>query len=76
MTPTFLNIIVLAGTEITNQGTAEGYSQVWLRGEGPRAHVHEGIRRADGSGWVAIGETLPEENTSLKSQVISNNSLF
>ena len=33
-----------------------------MRGEGPLGHVHEGIRLADKSGWVAIGEGLPEEN--------------
>ena len=39
------------------------YQQVWLRGdpEGPSAHVHEGVRLADKSGWVAIGELLPDE---------------
>ena len=38
------------------------YSQVWLRGdsEGPSAHVHEGVRLADKSGWVAVGELLPD----------------
>ena len=43
-------------------GTA--YRQVWLRGdtEGPAAHVHEGLRLADGSGWVAVGGSLPAEN--------------
>ena len=40
-----------------------GYQQAWLRGdpEGPTAHVHEGVRLADKSGWVAIGELLPDE---------------
>ena len=46
----------------TNVSTA--YQQVWLRGDpdGPTAHVHEGVRLADKSGWVAIGELLPGEN--------------
>ena len=43
-------------------GSIKGYNQVWLRGDGPLGHVHEGIRLADKSGWVAIGEGLPEEN--------------
>ena len=34
----------------------------------PAAHVHEGIRLQDGSGWVAIGETLAED-VSARSQV-------
>ena len=39
-----------------------GYSQVWLRGDENTdadggAHVHEGLRLLDGSGWVGIGET-------------------
>ena len=42
-------------------GGSAGYSQAWLRGEGPGAHVHEGIQFADKSGWVGIGELLPEE---------------
>ena len=32
------------------------------------AHVHEGIRLADKSGWVGIGETL-NEDVSRRSQV-------
>ena len=37
---------------------------MWLKGdpEGPAAHVHEGVRLADKSGWAAIGDLLPEEN--------------
>merc|ERR1719400_1577281 len=42
-------------------GGSAGYSQAWLRGEGPGAHVHEGIQFADKSGWGGIGELLPEE---------------
>merc|ERR1719433_1829136 len=42
-------------------GGAGGYSKAWLRGEGPGAHVHEGIQFADKSGWVGIGELLPAE---------------
>ena len=41
-------------------GGIAGYTQAWLRGEGPVAHCHEGIRLADKSGWVGIGETLSE----------------
>merc|ERR1712131_267973 len=58
------------GTGGRGGGTVPGYTQAWLRGEGPEAHVHEGIRRADGSGWVAIGDTLPEENKPLETQVL------
>ena len=38
------------------------YSQVWLRGdpEGPSGHVHEGVRLADKTGWLAVGELLPD----------------
>ena len=48
---------------ISGGGLAESvsYSQEWLRGEGPQAHPHEGIRLADKSGWVAIGELLPAD---------------
>jgi len=42
-------------------GGAVGYSKAWLRGEGPGAHVHEGVQFADKSGWVGIGELLPQE---------------
>ena len=64
------------------------YTQTWLRGEGPIAHIHEGeylpktstflfmrtiyklgIKLADNSGWVAIGETLPKEGQSRRSRV-------
>ena len=64
------------------------YTQTWLRGEGPIAHIHEGenlpktstflfmrtiyklgIKLADNSGWVAIGETLPNEGQSRRSRV-------
>jgi len=51
-------------------GTGSSYTQSWLRGEGPSAHVHEGIRLADKSGWVAIGETLPNEGQSRRSRVL------
>ena len=39
-----------------------GYSQKWLRGDENTdadggAHVHEGLRLQDQSGWVGIGET-------------------
>merc|ERR1719336_3403443 len=42
-------------------GGSAGYSKAWLRGEGPGAHVHEGVQFADKSGWVGIGELLPQE---------------
>ena len=58
-----------SGTGGSGGGNVGGYSQAWLRGEGPAAHVHEGIRRADGSGWVAIGDTLPEDDGPYKPQV-------
>ena len=60
---------VNVGAGVRSRDTIAGYSQVWLRGEGPTAHVHEGIRMADGSGWVAIGNTLPEEKEAEKFQV-------
>ena len=48
-------------------GKVEGlsYSQEWLRGEGPQAHPHEGIRlQGSGlTGWVAIGELLPPDRS-------------
>jgi len=43
---------------------ATGYSQDWLRGdevsERDQAHPHEGLRLADKSGWVAVGQTISE----------------
>merc|ERR1712241_745753 len=43
---------------------APGYSQDWLRGdevsERDQAHPHEGLRLADKSGWVAVGQTISE----------------
>ena len=41
-------------------GVSGGYSQAWLRGEEPSAHVHEGVRLEDGTGWVGVGQTLAE----------------
>ena len=51
-------------------GEVEGlsYSQEWLRGEGPQAHPHEGIRLKT-SGWVAIGELLPADLRAKSFQV-------
>jgi hypothetical protein len=46
---------------VSGRASSVSYSQEWLRGEGPTAHPHEGIRLADKSGWVAIGELLPNE---------------
>merc|ERR1711936_843546 len=43
---------------------APGYSQDWLRGdevsERDQAHPHEGLRLADKSGWIAVGQTISE----------------
>jgi len=36
------------------------YSQKWLRGEGPEAHVHEGVRLEERDGWIGVGDTLGE----------------
>ena len=51
-------VCLLAGLGLA---AAQGYTQAWLRGEGPAAHPHEGIRLADQSGWVTVGEHLPAE---------------
>ena len=53
---------------ILGSGGSKGYSQAWLRGEGPAAHAHEGIRLEDRSGWVAIGETLADDQGFDRSQ--------
>ena len=49
---------------LPNIFTAPGYSQDWLRGdevsERDQAHPHEGLRLADKSGWVAVGQTISE----------------
>merc|ERR1712179_378049 len=46
----------------SNTGS-KGYTQAWLRGPGDFvAHVHEGLELADGSGFVAVGETSDESN--------------
>ena len=36
-----------------------GYIQDWLRGDSGQAaaHVHEGLRLADRTGWVGVGRT-------------------
>ena len=54
---------------ILGSGGSKGYSQAWLWGEGPAAHAHEGIRLEDRSGWVAIGETLADDQGFDRSQV-------
>lgn len=54
-------------------GTGSGsssYKQEWLRGEGPYGHVHEGIRLADRSGWVGVGDSYEEELVPPKSQMM------
>ena len=49
---------------VPNTLTASGYSQDWLRGdevsERDQAHPHEGLRLADKSGWIAVGQTISE----------------
>ena len=50
-------VCLLAGLGLA---AAQGYTQAWLRGEGPAAHPHEGLRLADQSGWVTVGEHLPD----------------
>merc|ERR1719412_359489 len=55
-----------SGSGSGNSTASSGYSKAWLRGEGPAAHVHEGVRLADGSGWVAIGDTLIEGHTMVR----------
>merc|ERR1719325_245717 len=57
------------GSGSGNSTASSGYSKAWLRGEGPAAHVHEGVRLADGSGWVAIGDTLIEGHTRSRAVV-------
>ena len=36
-----------------------GYTKDWLRGDEGQvaAHVHEGLRLADRTGWVGVGRT-------------------
>jgi len=48
----------------------ESYYQVYLKGEGPVAHPHEGGRLHDLSGWVAIGQVLPEDERAFKHQIM------
>lgn len=40
---------------------SSGYSQAWLRGDGPYGHVHEGIRLEAGDGWVGVGDRIEED---------------
>ena len=48
-----------------NTANGIGYTQDWLRGDevGDRdqAHVHEGLRLADRTGWVGVGGTISEQ---------------
>ena len=53
--------LLLLGSALSQ---STGYSQQWIRGEGPVAHPHEGIRLRDGSGWVTIGDRLPAEKSN------------
>jgi len=49
------------GYSVASRQSSIGYTQAWLKGEGSDAeggaHVHEGLRLSDGSGWVGIGDT-------------------
>merc|ERR1711892_1530694 len=49
---------------------SSGYTQAWLRGDGPYGHVHEGVRLEAGDGWVGVGDAVEEENTVDKTQVM------
>ena len=57
------------------------YTQAWLRGEANVGadFVNEGLRLSDGSGWVAIGDTNIESETSNKNEQVKatkNQSIF
>ena len=49
-----------------------GYTQAWLRGQANIGadFVNEGLRLSDGSGWVAIGDTNIESETSNKNEQV------
>jgi len=49
-----------------------GYSQAWLRGEEPSAHVHEGVRLDGGDGWVGVGQTLEETWRQIMVRLVDN----
>ena len=66
----YIQQIVLSTLLFINLSLAIEYNQAWLRGEGPEAHPHEGIKLSDGSGWVAIGDTLHEEFLNHRTQVM------
>ena len=58
-----------------------GYTQAWLRGLANIGadFVNEGLRLFDGSGWVAIGDTNIESETSNKNEQVKdtkNQSIF
>ena len=58
-----------------------GYTQAWLRGQANIGadFVNEGLRLSDGSGWVAIGDTNIESETSNKNEQVNateNQSIF
>merc|ERR1719228_3238976 len=54
----------------SNKPGDESYYQVYLKGEGPVAHPHEGGRLHDLSGWVAIGQVLPEDQRAFVQQIM------
>ena len=54
-----------------------GYTQAWLRGQANIGadFVNEGLRLSDGSGWVAIGDTNIESETSNKNEQVNANKI-
>jgi len=62
-----MNYLLLVVVLFLGLSTANGigYTQDWLRGDevGDRdqAHVHEGLRLADRTGWVGVGGTISEQ---------------
>ena len=58
------------GPSTTHSPGDQSYYQVYLKGEGPVAHPHEGVRLPDLSGWVAIGQVLPEDERAFVQQIM------
>ena len=59
---TFTKLIISVGYRVASRQASIGYTQAWLKGDinseaDGGAHVHEGLRLLDGSGWVGIGDT-------------------
>ena len=59
---TFTKEIISVGYRVGSRQASIGYTQAWLKGDinseaDGGAHVHEGLRLLDGSGWVGIGDT-------------------